>query len=100
MVALVGQTAQTQTPAEQLDYKALDKLQDAIREEHSEHGIRLVAGCRACIYRAAYKVQNPAPSQRQAKEFLANVPVEVINQAIRDVSRAIDNYEQVKEMAA
>ena|SRR5690606_9710807 len=87
------QVAQSAESPEQII--AVNKALDSILNQHEGHE-RYNANCRLCIFAAARAYQQKGLSYRNARKFLSGIDVEIINDAIREVSTALDDYELVK----
>jgi hypothetical protein len=55
--------------------------------------------CALCLANAAYHIQQEDKHAARSKEILTNVPLQTINDAIREVSTALDDHELVRPLA-
>ena len=78
---------------------AINRALDSILKEHAGHE-RYTDTCRLCIFSAALSVQRRDIAYSAAFLYLSDIDVAVVNDAIREVSTALDDYELVKPVVA
>lgn len=95
MSSLAGQTAKTATPKDissmRLNINEMDRLllQDAPHTTYTDV-------CPLCICRAAYLVQMGAHGEVEARRYLSQISIQTINDAIKQVSECLDDFQLVR----